>query len=117
MAISEDLLGLSVSLGPGRVTLGVSGEMDSYTAGALHDAARAAMEPNLSLVVDLGEVTFMSSAGLGMLMSLANMARDSRSELHLQRPSPSVKRLLEIAGLTDVFPVVDPLPVRDARTA
>ena len=80
MAIAEDLLGVSVSLGAGRVTLGVSGEMDSYTVAALHDAAVTALEPDLSLIVDLAEVTFMSSAGLGTLMSLAKMARDGRSE-------------------------------------
>ena len=107
MAIAEDLLGVSVSLAPGRVTLGVSGEMDSYTVGALRDAATTALAPDLSLVVDLDEVTFMSSAGLGMLMSLAKMASDSRNDFVLQRPSPSVKRLLEIAGLLDVLPVTD----------
>jgi anti-anti-sigma factor len=114
MALAENLLGVSVSLGPGRVTLGISGEMDSYTVGALHDAAATAMEPALSLVVDLAEVTFMGSAGVGMLLSLATMARDGGSEFHLQRPSPSVKRLLDIAGLNDVLPVDDARPIRDA---
>jgi anti-anti-sigma factor len=117
MALAADLLGVSVSLGPGRITLGVSGEMDSYTVGALHDAATAALEPDLALIVDLAEVTFISSAGVGMLMSLARMARDGRSEFHLQRPSSSVRRLLDIAGLTDVLPVAEVPPLRDALSA
>jgi anti-sigma B factor antagonist len=114
MAIAEDLLGVSVSLGPGRVTLGVSGEMDSYTVGALRDAASTAMEPDVALIVDLAEVTFISSAGLGTLMSLATMASESGAEFHLQRPSPSVSRLLDIAGLTDSVPVNEARSVHDS---
>jgi anti-sigma B factor antagonist len=117
MALVEDLLGVTVSLEPGRVTLGVSGEMDSYTVGALHDAATRAMEPDLSLIVDLAEVTFMSSAGLGALMSLAKMAKEGNGDFHLQRPSPGVRRLLEITGLTDVLPATETPSARDTPSA
>lgn len=49
MAISEDLLATTVSMAPSRVTIGVSGELDAYTAprlrapaaSSLHDARPA----------------------------------------------------------------------------
>jgi hypothetical protein len=45
------------------------------------------------------------------------MARDGRSEFRLQRPSPSVRRLLEVAGLTDVLPATDALPLGNVLSA
>jgi anti-anti-sigma factor len=112
MAISEDLLGVAVSLAPGRVIIGVCGELDTHTAGALHGAATAAMKPDVSLIVDLAEVTFIDSAGLGTLVALANLARDGDGEFHLQYPPPDVRRLLEIAGLVEALPVREALPVQ-----
>lgn len=103
----QDLFGTSVSLAPSRVTIGVSGELDRYTAPGLHEKAARAMRPELSLIVDLAEVTFIDSAGVETLLSLAKLVRDTDGEFHLRRPSRNVGRLLEITGLTDAFSVAD----------
>ena len=103
MAIAEDLLTTTVSLAPSRATIGVSGELDAYTSPRLRDAASKAMCPDMSLIVDLAEVTFIDSVGLGTLISLAKEVRDRDGEFYLRRPPPSVRRLLEITGLSEAL--------------
>jgi anti-anti-sigma factor len=73
-----------------------------------------AIRPDLSLIVDLAEVTFMDSAGVATLLSLAELVRAADGEFHLRRPPATVGRLLEITGLTDALPVADS-PARHER--
>jgi anti-sigma B factor antagonist len=107
MAVSEDLLQTTISLAPSRLTVGVSGELDMYTARGLRDAVSTAMRPDLSLIVDLAEVTFIDSVGLATLLSLAEAVREADGEFHLQGPSARVKQFLEITGLTEALPTTE----------
>ena len=55
------------------------------------------------LEIDLGDVTFIDSSGLGALISLRNAARESGANLVLVRMSPAVARFFELAGVSDSF--------------
>jgi anti-anti-sigma factor len=52
----------------GHVVVGLSGEIDVVTAPAAREVlAEAASQGVTGITVDLGEVTFMDAAGLGVL--------------------------------------------------
>lgn len=106
MVLANERLGIRVGLAPSRVTIGVSGELDLVTSPGLHEKASRAMKPDLSLIVDLAEVTFVDSVGVETLRSLAELVRDVGGEFHLRPPSGEVARLLEDSGLTDALPDV-----------
>jgi anti-sigma B factor antagonist len=55
------------------------------------------------LVVDLGEVTFIDSRAISAMLEMRRLVTREHRELRIQRISPPVSRLLELAGLTELF--------------
>src|SRR5258708_534756 len=104
MAIAQQASSVAVSLAPGRTTIAVSGELDSHTIRGLREAAATAAAPDVSLVIDLGEMSFISAAGLEALASLAKISHRNDEEFHIQRPPPRMRNLLELAGLIQAPP-------------
>jgi anti-anti-sigma factor len=81
--------------------------------GELDMAARFQAEPVLDdllsspveqLVVDLGEVTFVDSTGMGLVLEIHDRARAEGFELRLLRGPDEVQRVFELAGVADVLP-------------
>jgi anti-sigma B factor antagonist len=93
------------SLGVAVVEIGdahivrLSGELDVGSADDLTE--RLAEIGGSNVVVDLADLSFMDSSGIGALIRAKNrMAADGNS-LVLSRPQPNVLRVLEITGLAD----------------
>lgn len=55
------------------------------------------------VVLDLGEVAFLDSSGLGLLVRLLNRARATRGDLKLGAVPPSVAEILRITKLWTIF--------------
>jgi anti-sigma B factor antagonist len=79
----------------GELDLSVRSDVVERVMGALAEQRPA---PD-RLVVDLGEVSFCDSSGLGALLDIQRIAGDSGVSLALRAVPPAVDRLLE---LTDV---------------
>ena len=99
---------LEVATRPGpETTLVLAGELDPATAPVL-DARLQELtaDPGVTRVVlDLTQVTFLDSSGLRTLVA-ANEALHARSVvLVLQAPSPNIRRVLEVTGLTELIAV------------
>lgn len=86
--------------------------------GELTDAARRPLvrvltevllsgQPLRRVQLQLGGVTFMSSAGLAVLVQLQRMAAPRGVEIALVTPASSVVRPLQLTGLWHRFAVVD----------
>ena len=100
MELREDLVG--------EVTvLAVAGRIDSSTASAL-DSRLANFQAALRnrLVLDLGQVDYISSAGFKVLMITARRIQDANGRLALCGLSAEVRRLFEIAALTRFFTIL-----------
>ena len=88
----------------GRAVLDVAGAIDLQTRGRLLDAGRSALQNAPGrLVLDLDDVTFIDSTGIGALVELGHSATDADGALVLRNPSHRVLRILEISGLADVW--------------
>ena len=89
------------------VVVALAGELDLYNAeevrGALLDAC--AGEPEV-LVVDLGEVRFIDSTALGVLIEARSKLAD-RNGFRLAAPGLETRRALEVSGLDRHFIVHD----------
>jgi anti-sigma B factor antagonist len=85
----------------------VSGEIDLATAADLKEAGlRALADPACrSLILDLSEVAFMDSTGLGSLVDLRNAARSEQSPIRLHHPSPRVLEVLKLTSMDNVFEI------------
>jgi anti-sigma B factor antagonist len=93
----------------GAIVVRLSGELDLYNAHLVHDVllAAAKREPE-RLVIELSEVTFIDSTGLGVLIEARTKLRN-RGAFLLAGPGLETQRALEISGLDRHFAVHDSL--------
>lgn len=83
-------------------TLALNGEIDMAVAPALrHLADNLPLRELQRLTVDLREVRFMDSTGIGFLVSLRKRMPPG-SELAVINPAPTVARVLQITGLDSI---------------
>ncbi len=90
----------------GRSVVTVTGEVDVETAPRLRKALISAADvPAPMVVVDLREVTFLDSTGLGVLVSGLKRARENGGDLRLVATSSHILRILAITRLDSVLSV------------
>jgi len=87
-------------------TVALRGEVDVLTV----DQVRVALEEALAgrpggVVVDLSELEFIDSTGLGALIFGFQRARDAGIGYRLAHPSRSVHQILALSGLLEVVEV------------
>jgi anti-anti-sigma factor len=101
-------LDLHTEEGEGGVTVRLAGELDLSTADNFREVlARAeALEP-AALVVDLRGVTFMDSTGLRLLLGAQRTCDEDGRRFALIRGQQQVQDLFRVAGLDEVFEIVD----------
>lgn len=92
----------------GQVVFLVSGRMDAENAPQFEQKCRACIAEGLTgLVVDLGELAYVSSMGLRSFISVAKMLQDKGGALRLCRLKGLVKQVFEITGLLELFRVYE----------
>jgi anti-anti-sigma factor len=82
------------------------GALDLETAAELRTVGTAAIRAggnHAGLVVDLAEVSFMDSTGLGVLVTLWHEAQANGGRFRVSRPSPPAARVLGISGVDTLF--------------
>lgn len=104
-------LDITTSQGGARTVVRVAGEIDVYTVPALRDRLDAVIDRGEhDLVVDLSEVTFMDSTGLGVLVGRLKLIRAAGGSMRLVSAQDRVLKVFAITGLDKVFeiyPTVD----------
>lgn len=85
--------------------LTLHGELDVSSSPVLEDEFHRVEGPGL-LVVDLTQLEFLDSTGLGVLVKHHQHRRDAGSRLVLIEGGGQVRRLLELTGLVDQLSVV-----------
>ena len=94
----------------------VTGEVDVYTAPMLRERIRElAAGGAVHLIADLGQVDFLDSTGLGVLVGGLKRLREDGGSLALVLETPRILRVFQITGLTKAFAVWP--SVADAITA
>lgn len=101
--------------GPVRL-LRIHGEVDIATSPSLRNQLREVLDdPPAALVIDLGEVPFLDSTGLGVLIAAYKRAAAIDVPLCLARPRRIVANALTLVRIDTVIPVHH--TVEDAITA
>ncbi|MEU2655081.1 STAS domain-containing protein [Streptomyces sp. NPDC007325] len=106
MSEREPNLDVGVEIRDDRTAvLTVAGELDMETAGRLQERLSDQFgEGRRRLVLDLSDLDFMDSSGLNVLIRAVNRAREDGGDLYLAAPTPAVRRILEITGVTTTIP-------------
>ncbi|NUR07540.1 MAG: STAS domain-containing protein [Nocardioidaceae bacterium] len=83
-----------------------SGEVDLATAPSLRQAISDHLAAGQTLLLlDMTDVTFIDSTGLGILVGAAKKARGLGGSMRLVCDNPRILRLLTITGLARALPV------------
>jgi anti-anti-sigma factor len=84
------------------------GRLDALTVPHFEEVLREQLDQGVSnLVVDFGEVTYISSSGLRALLTARRLAKSQGGDVKLCRLSPRVYEIFEMVGFTQVFGIFD----------
>jgi anti-sigma B factor antagonist len=87
------------------VVVATSGVVDMITAPQLEDAITAALAKSpAGLVVDLTEVEFLASAGMGVLVAAHDAAPEGVT-IVIVADGPATSRPLKLVGIADIMPL------------
>ena len=91
-----------------RAIVTVRGDFDLQVAQRVVEelAKVEAGEPAL-VIIDLSRVSFLDSAGMGVIAAAQARATEAGRNLVVVRPPYSVRRAFEVSGFGDVITVVD----------
>lgn len=87
-----------------RLTAFLSGELDHHSAGAMREEIDEFLQkqrPN-QLVLDFGEVTFMDSSGIGLVMGRYKLCAEFGCTLEIHNLSEHAYRVMRLAGLSEL---------------
>lgn len=87
-----------------KLTLTVSGRIDTATAPELEKYALDHMEGITEMVLDLAEVEYVSSAGLRALLQI-HKDMSKQGKLKLLNIRPSVKEIFDMIGFSRIFTI------------
>ncbi len=84
------------------VTLAVTGEVDVSNASELRAQADAVLADGFAgeLVVDLSQVPYIDSTGIGVLVGAAHRAQEAGASLAVANPQKNVERVLGLLGVS-----------------
>lgn len=82
----------------------LTGEVDAYTAPKLKEELIPATEkPDTEIVMDLSDIEYMDSTGLGVIIAGLKSAQKNNNKLQVKGLTPRVERLFKITGLLDLL--------------
>jgi anti-anti-sigma factor len=94
--------------GVGKVTIvRCTGRIASGEIDVLHAHIVDLLRDRSDIVLHLGEVAFVDSSGLGMLVRLLTSTRNARGDLKLCQVPEVVHKVLKITSLTTLFDIQD----------
>lgn len=97
---------LPVNALPGTAVVALHGAIDPRSVTVLANALSAATGKGFrTLVLDLGDVKYINSAGLSYLVNLSDAMKSRGGGLLLANPQPKVKIVFDLMGVAAFFKV------------
>ena len=87
----------------------LSGELDEYTAQTVRKNLDLLLETEkgyVQIVIDLSELTFMDSTGVGVLIGRYKKMRERNKPIFISNPSRNAERIFKMSGLYEIMPKI-----------
>lgn len=89
---------------PAVVDVRITGFLDAHTVVSFEKTMEDLLERQYNRVVmDLGNLNYISSAGIGALMVLLQQLRRRQGDMVILQPSTKVFKILDLLGFTKIF--------------
>jgi anti-sigma B factor antagonist len=90
----------------GVMTVGLKGRLDALSAKTVEERLlRLITAGETRLVIDLGEVGYISSIGLRVLLIAAKRLKTAKGQIGICAMQPPIKKVFDIAGFTALFKI------------
>jgi stage II sporulation protein AA (anti-sigma F factor antagonist) len=93
--VREDVALLTVE---GYLDVDTATELQAHLANQLHHGRR-------HFLLDLSGVPFMDSSGMNIILRVYQEVRDRPGSVHIIAPTPAVRRILDLTGVSITVPV------------
>jgi len=88
------------------MTVGLKGRLDALSAKAVEERLlKLITAGETKMVIDLGEVGYISSIGLRVLLIAAKRLKAAKGQIAICAMQPPIKKVFDIAGFTALFKI------------
>jgi anti-anti-sigma factor len=91
--------------GDGVCVVRAAGDIDIAAADEFLEVVQDVLSRCTTVEIDLGDITFIDSSGLGALVRMRKEADDKHVTLRLTNVSAATDRLLRLTGLIEFFDI------------
>jgi anti-sigma B factor antagonist len=89
-------------------TLQISGFLDAHTAPMLEKELQALIdEGQYNILIDFSDLSYISSAGLGVFMGFIELVRSHEGDIKMCRMNPKIYRVFDLLGFPTLYDIVD----------
>lgn len=93
-------LNITTDAKPERYTISVAGEVDISNAASLRTAIDLALEqPTEAVVLNLAQVSYIDSTGIGVLVGAAHHAQEHNKSFSAENAQAPVLRVAQLLGV------------------
>lgn len=94
-------MGVRIETADSTVKAYIDGEIDHHCAAEIRGEIDLAVDESRpeSLILDFGEVTFMDSSGIGLVMGRYQVMKELGGRVSLQNAPAHIKKVMRLAGL------------------
>lgn len=103
-----NVLTAKYALSEGELTVSLNGEIDHHSVREI----RVEIDRQIffhhakNVVLDLENVTFMDSSGLGLILGRYTRVKENGGSFKVRNPGKSAERVLKLAGTDKIIPIV-----------
>ena len=92
----------------GTLYIVLSGELDEHSAGYIRGEMDKAFsgEGFGQIVIDLSELDFMDSTGIGVLIGRYNLMKKKNIPIYICNPSKHAEKIFKMTGLYELMPKI-----------
>jgi len=96
-------LKLEVESSSSGILVHCSGRITASTTGALLEKVHPLVSQTKRVVLDLAQITYIDSSGLGTIVRLWSSAQKSTCAFQVTNVAPRIKELLAMTNLASIF--------------
>ncbi len=98
------MLNIEKKIDGNAMEVALSGRLDTTTAPQLEEVVKAELTGKDSLVFDLAQLEYISSAGLRVLLS-AQKIMNNQGSMVVKNVSEEVNEIFEVTGFADILTI------------
>jgi len=101
-------IGVDTVQGTDLTKVTVQGFLDAHTVPEMEKVIQDLIHNGkYKIIVDFKELSYISSAGLGVFMSVIGDVKSNDGDIVLMQMPPKIYKVFDLLGFTEIFTIVD----------